>query len=68
MEVKVGQVWQDFDKRFRNDLFPRLIEIQSIGGEYAYCEAKRNGRILSHPIIRLDRFKPNSTGYILVTE
>lgn len=67
-KVKVGQIWQDWDYRFRNDLFPRLIKIKDINidKKYAFCESYRFGHsVISKTIIRIDRFKPTSTGYKL---
>lgn len=62
--IKVGQIWQDFDIRFRNQS-PCYKKILKISGNYAYCESVYNNKI-RHVKIRLDRFKPNATGYILV--
>ena len=63
-KVKVGQIWQDWDCRFRNVYFPRLIKIKSIDkfALLAKCE-----NIDTHKItrIRIDRFKPTSNGYKL---
>lgn len=60
--VKVGQVWADYDVRFRKSS-PYLKRIVAIDGDYAVCKgAKRTTRIL------LKRFRPNSTGYILVSD
>lgn len=58
-EVKVGQVWIDNDKRMSN----REIRIVRIEGGHAI------GQIVlapnRHTRIRLDRFRPISTGYRL---
>jgi hypothetical protein len=66
-EVRVGQVWADNDKRNRAR---RYIQITAIDGDKAVCEAwydepSSKARTVR---IRLDRFKPTSTGYQLVSE
>lgn len=67
-KVRVGQVWQDWDSRWRKSFYhPRYIEIKSISGDgqYAICE---NMNTLKETKIRADRFKPTSTGYKLVKQ
>lgn len=61
-EVKVGQVWEDCDKRMAG----RRIVVQRIEGRYAVC--RRQGWLSRSGMtrIRLDRFKPTSTGFRLV--
>ena len=66
--VKVGQVWRDYDKRFRN--IPRFVRVVERDEQYAYCVASAypdapSGRKVR---IRLDRLRPNSTGYKLERE
>ena len=68
-KVKVGQIWQDWDCRYRNELFlthitPRLIKIKYITADKKYAECEN---IETHKItrIRIDRFKPTSNGYKL---
>lgn len=57
--VKVGQVWRDCDPRMGN----QRIVVERIEGNYAIC---RNAVIPSMKTrIRLDRFRPNSTGFVL---
>jgi len=63
--VKVGQVWQDWDGRFRNQT-PVYKKILKVDDNFAYCEGIRNGIVISKTRISLKRFKPNSTGYKLV--
>lgn len=65
IEVKVGQVWQNWDIRERGT-HPRRLKVVEIVGDKA---------VVQHPSgiggkrkILLRRFKPNSTGYKLVSE
>lgn len=60
--VHLNEIWQDWDIRFRN-YPPRLIEVISIKNNMATCKNLQTGKITK---IRLDRFKPNSTGYKLL--
>lgn len=60
-EVKVGQIWKDNDKRHPT----RLVEIVSISSDKASVINPETGKKSK---IRLDRFKPNATGYILVKD
>ena len=63
--VRVGQIWKDWDKRFR-DGDPRCFEIvEIVGGKFAMCKNTETGRITRIAIIRL---RPNATGYKLVSE
>ena len=67
--VRVGQVWQDCDQRNAQDRYVRVTAIEDEHGR-AVCEAwydvldsrRRTVRI------RLDRFRPTSTGYRLISE
>jgi hypothetical protein len=59
--VQVNQIWQDCNIRFRK-VTPRLIKVISIKNNMATCRNIVTGKITE---IRLDRFKPNSTGYKL---
>lgn len=66
IEVKVGQVWEDWDIRHRDAPGRRRIKV---------IEIKDGKAIVQHPSgqgtktrIRLDRFKPTSTGYKLVED
>ena len=55
--VEPGQIWADNDKRANG----RHVTIQSIDATHAtVTDGKRTSRI------RLDRFRPTSTGYRLV--
>lgn len=65
MTPAVGQVWQDNDPRIaygrRGD---RLVRIHDIEDGKAICQAWYTEESRSRTVrIRLDRFKPNSTGY-----
>ena len=68
--VKVGQIWLDYDCRYRN--YPPVYkEIVKIEEDYAYVEgfkADNPHRVISKSRINLKRFKPNSTGYKLIKE
>lgn len=70
-KVKKGQLWQDWDCRFRNAK-PRLIRVIEIHTpncfvngcfSHAIC---RNVDTAKKTKIKLRRFKPNSTGYKLI--
>jgi hypothetical protein len=75
-DVRIGQVWADNDKRSAG----RTLRIDHIGDEdhdgyavppYASCTVLTNkpGRRTRHQVaIRLSRFKPNATGYRLLSE
>ena len=65
--VRVGQIWQDWDGRFRT-VTPVYKKILEIKGKFAYCEGIRNGVVISRTNIALKRFKSNSTGYLLIEE
>jgi uncharacterized protein DUF6354 len=67
VEVKVGQVWEDTDPRRDPWRRLRVVEIRDTPTQYAVCdvlgrEPKRT------TTIRLDRFRPGSTGYRLVKD
>lgn len=76
-QVKVGQVWRDNDKRIDK---PRELRVESIHFDtvtkrnYAWCVpvmgASGLRKICSTRIvkIRTDRFRPTSTGYLLVED
>lgn len=67
-QVRVGQVWQDNDKRYRRR--PRFLQVTFVGAEAATCEAwyDEPGYLARTVRVRLDRFKPTSTGYRLVQD
>ena len=62
MSVKVGQVWKDNDVRHTSI---RLVEVKAVTATHAECLSTSAGQKGRKVKIRLDRFKPNSTGYIL---
>jgi hypothetical protein len=55
--VEPGQIWADNDKRG----YGRRVTVQSVDGTHATVT---DGKRTSH--IRLDRFRPTSTGYRLM--
>ena len=57
--VAPGQVWQDWDSRYRNQT-PRLLTVLAIESAYALVKKETAGNEIH---IRLDRFHPSSTGY-----
>ena len=68
--VRVGQVWADNDKRSHG----RRVRVVELDGTHAIVtqvdirgvvDSRRRER---RTRIRLDRFKPTSTGYRLVTD
>lgn len=69
-QVEVGQVWADNDWRSEG----RRVKVIAIEGTHAIVELVAVGRgqfvgsIGRRSRIRLDRMKPNSTGYRLTTE
>lgn len=68
--VRVGQVWQDADPRAEG----RRLRVVEVGATHAAVElvAPRepvsNARPGRRTRIRLDRFRPTSTGYRLVKD
>ena len=65
--VEPGQIWKDRDYRMHG----RHLFVLRIEGERAICAScTPNGKVLTQSLtrIRLDRFKPTSTGYDLVRE
>ena len=58
--VRPGQIWADNDKRSAG----RRITVTSVGQTHAMVETSLGRRTL----VRLDRFRPTSTGYRLVTD
>ncbi len=57
--AKVGQIWQDNDKRNRA---PRFVRVTAVNETHARCEAwyEEAGATSRTVRIRLDRFKPTS--------
>lgn len=65
--VKVGQLWQDNDKRNRA---LRFVRVTAVDETHARCEAwyEEAGSTARTVRIRLDRFRPTSTGYRLIED
>lgn len=61
-DVKVGQVWEDNDPR----TYKRPLRVLSLDDTHATVQSPSGmGRVTR---IRLDRFKPTSTGYRLIKD
>ncbi|GAA3217920.1 hypothetical protein ACFP63_08835 [Oerskovia jenensis] len=58
--VRPGQIWADNDKRSAG----RRVTVLSVGQTHALVETS----LLRRTSIRLDRFRPTSTGYRLVKD
>lgn len=67
--VKVGQIWEDWDSRVRaNAQYRRRFVVHKMDDSHAFVTGLRGYEAVGPKRrIRLDRFKPNSTGYRLVT-
>lgn len=64
-EVRVGQVWADNDSRSEG----RKLMVMAITDGKAICSvAWPDNKTRKRTAIRLDRFKPTSTGYRLVSD
>ncbi len=61
--VEAGQLWVDNDPR--NSRGARYVMVSSVGETHARCESwyEHGGGHSRTVRIRLDRFKPTSTGY-----
>ena len=59
--VKVGQIWADNDSRG----YSRQVKVVVLTDEYAFVEDVRTVR---RTRIRLNRFRPTSTGYRLIQD
>jgi hypothetical protein len=64
-EVRVRQVWASNDKRDIADGLRQRLEILNVNGDTAQVYNQDTERRTS---IRLERFKPTSTGYRLVSD
>ncbi len=62
--VHVGQVWEDNDPRIGGYSHRRTVTVLQVYSEYAIVSSNRGFRSR----IRLDRFRPGSTGYRLVKD
>lgn len=66
MEVKVGQIWIDNDKRIKP---LRRLRVELIHNGRAKCWSYYNTESLGRYVwIQLDRFKPNASGYALQSD
>lgn len=67
VEVKIGQVWEDWDSRYRESGTPRrrikVIEIKD-----GRARVQSPSGLGARTWIRLDRFRPTATGYKLVED
>jgi len=63
--VKIGQVWEDCDRRTRGKN-PRRVEIVEISPDGARVKAKSSAGPTTW--IKASRLKPGSTGYKLVKD
>lgn len=79
-QVRVGQVWADNDWRAKG----RTVRVEFVGSETASCRVLTNRDNAQQEIdggspwtkdmrqtmtrIRLDRFRPTGTGYVLVQD
>lgn len=68
--VEVGQIWQDNDKRCQTPESERLLKVLEVTDTHAkVVTVDREGRFWPTALkarmtkIRLDRFKPTTTGY-----
>ncbi len=59
LEIKVGQIWKDCDKRRCN----RFIFVKSVEGNLAKCQNLRTSTVSR---INIDRLTPGPYGYVLV--
>lgn len=59
MKVSAGQVWKDNDPRG----IARLVRVICVGNDSAVVENVKSGR---RSIVALRRFRPTSTGYVLI--
>ena len=61
MAVKVGQVWEDNDYRSKGRQ-GKVVQVGQSSALISWFGSKRETRV------RLDRMRPSSTGYKLVTD
>lgn len=68
-EVKVGQVWADNDKRSAGR-HVKVIAIEVLHKQAVVRQCTADGQLIGRRVtrIRLDRFRPTSTGYRLVED
>ena len=67
VEVKIGQVWEDWDSRYRDGEAPRRrIKVLEIKDGRARVQSPSG--LGARTWIRLDRFRPTASGYKLVED
>jgi hypothetical protein len=66
IEVKVGQIWEDWDIRSRDALHRRKIKVIAIVDGKAIVKSPSGYG--GSTKIKLERFRPTSTGYRLVSD
>jgi len=65
IEVKIGQVWEDWDLRSRGAMYRRQIKVlEIVDGKAVVMSPGGYGRKTR---IKLERFRPTSTGYRLIS-
>jgi hypothetical protein len=62
--VRVGQVWEDNDKRTRG----RTLRVVRVEGRRVVCDVFLYGGFSRQTNISIERFRPTSTGYRLLHE
>jgi hypothetical protein len=72
IEVRAGQLWQDNDPRIAEmKRGKRLVRVTVVGDTHAQVETWYDGDIGVNSRtgrVRLDRFRPSSTGYKLIED
>lgn len=72
IDVRAGQLWQDNDPRIAEaKKGNRMVRVTFVGPTHAQVETWYDGEIGAHSRtgrVRLDRFRPSSTGYKLVED
>jgi hypothetical protein len=73
MDVQIGQLWVDNDPRLAQEGRKRYVRVtgflRDTAGDKAVCQAWYDevGAACRTVRIRLDRFRPNASGYRLAT-
>jgi len=65
VDVKIGQVWKDNDKRYTENEQRELEIVGFYHDLWAVCKNLKTGKTSK---ILIDRFRPNSTGYRLIKD
>ena len=58
--VAVGELWADNNPRWHGG---RSVRVVAVAGAYATVEVVRGSLVGRRSRVRLDRFRPNHTGY-----